>query len=50
MNHYPPGAEIENHIERLAKPYNVGDYRDSFWRFNYFVQILSAQQNKPTAG
>ena len=36
MTHYPPGAEIENHIDPLAKPYNVGDYRDSFWRYNYF--------------
>jgi len=43
MSHYPPGAEIENHIDPLANPYNVGDCRDSFWRFDYFSKILSAQ-------
>jgi hypothetical protein len=50
MTHHPSGAEIENNIDPLAKPYNVGDYRDSFWMFNYFSEILSAQQKTPTPG
>ena len=50
MTYHPPGAKIEKHIDPLAKPYNVGDCRDSFWRFNYCSQMLSAQQKKPAAG
>lgn len=50
MTHHPPGAEIENNIEPLAKPYNVGDCCDPFWMCLFLAEILFAQQKTPTAG